>query len=631
MDTPPDERVLVLMPTMRDGERTAAVLAGAGIPCDVCSDIDHLSREIGRGAGLALLTEEAVEGDRDGRLPETLTAQPPWSDFPLVIIAREVGRGHHIRESMNATLVERPLKIRSLLSVVRAALRTRRHQYAIRDHLAGRARAEEALRFALQAGRLGSWEVDLGTGVMTCSDICKANFGRQPGRPFTYEDLIASIHPDDRERVRAAVAEAVAGGGDYDVEYRNIWPDGEVHWVLVRGRVARDAAGARIAGVSMDITERKLAEEQLRDADRKKDDFIALLAHELRNPLAPIRNGLNVMRLAGRNEEALGETREIMGRQVAHMVRLIDDLLDVSRINRNKMELRLARITLAEALKHAVETARPLIDSGGHALNVSIPEHPVFLEADLTRLAQVFSNLLTNSAKYTRRGGRIDLTAELRGESIVVAVKDDGIGIPAASLRNIFDMFSQVDRSVERTTGGLGIGLALVKGLVEMHGGTVVASSPGEGRGSTFSVTLPVHAAPSPAASAPSGDDRAGPRRKILIVDDSRDGADTLARMLRLMGNEVRTANNGSEGVEVAERFLPEVVLMDVAMPVLNGLDATRRIREHGWGRDMTIIALTGWGQEGDKQKSREAGCDGHLVKPVDLEDLEKLLDARKR
>jgi CheY-like chemotaxis protein/anti-sigma regulatory factor (Ser/Thr protein kinase) len=276
----------------------------------------------------------------------------------------------------------------------------------------------------------------------------------------------------------------------------------------------------------------------------------------------------------------------------------------------------------------AVETARPVIDAEGHELTISLPQRPAFLDADLTRLAQVFSNLLTNSAKYTGRGGRIWLTAERRGGEVVVSVRDNGIGIPAESLGNIFDMFSQVDRTVERSTGGLGIGLALVKGLVEMHGGTVTAQSGGEGRGSTFIVTLPaLTGQPEPPAPAGSGDGpAAGPKRRILVVDDNRDGADSLAMMLRLLGNEVHTAYDGVEALAQAEVFGPQVILMDVGMPKLNGLDATRRIREQSWGRGIAIIALTGWGQENDRERSREAGCDGHLVKPVNLPDLQKKL-----
>jgi signal transduction histidine kinase/ActR/RegA family two-component response regulator len=365
---------------------------------------------------------------------------------------------------------------------------------------------------------------------------------------------------------------------------------------------------------------------QLREADRKKDDFIALLAHELRNPLAPIRNGLQVLRLSRGDAEAAAQARSMMDRQLSHMVRLIDDLLDISRINRNKMELRRSRVLLRDVVVSALETARPLIDEAGHELRVSLPGRPVFLDADLTRLAQVFSNLLTNSAKYTEHGGHIWLTADRRGGEVIVSVRDTGIGIPRESLENIFDMFSQVDRSIERSSGGLGIGLALVKGLVEMHGGQVRAESEGEGKGSTFIVTLPAavdQAAPAPSTTANS---LAAAGRRILVVDDNWDGADSLATMLKLLGNEVRTAHDGVAAVEVAGQFRPEVILMDVGMPKLNGLEAARRIRGEAWGRDMTIIALTGWGQEDDRERSRDAGCDGHLVKPVNLSDLEQLL-----
>jgi PAS domain S-box-containing protein len=365
---------------------------------------------------------------------------------------------------------------------------------------------------------------------------------------------------------------------------------------------------------------------ELRAADRKKDDFIALLAHELRNPLAPIRNGLQVLRLSRGEPELEAQARSMMDRQLSHMVRLIDDLLDISRINRNKMELRRTRVPLADVVASAIETARPLIDEAGHELTVSLPGRPVFLDADLTRLAQVFSNLLTNSAKYTEHGGHIWLTAEQRGGEVVVSVQDTGIGIPHGSLDNIFDMFSQVDRSIERSSGGLGIGLALVKALIEMHGGKVKAESQGQGQGSTFAVTLPPaadRAAPAPPTAVTS---QVAAGRRILVVDDNWDGADSLATMLKLLGNEVRTANDGVAAVEVAGQFRPEVILMDIGMPRLNGLEATRRIRAQAWGRDMTIVALTGWGQENDRERSREAGCDGHLVKPVNLPDLEKLL-----
>jgi CheY-like chemotaxis protein/two-component sensor histidine kinase len=350
-----------------------------------------------------------------------------------------------------------------------------------------------------------------------------------------------------------------------------------------------------------------------------------MLAHELRNPLAPLRNGLEVIRLAGGDASAVAQARGMMERQLSHTVRMVDDLLDASRINRNKMDVRKERVLLADAVSAAVETVRPMIEAAGHNLQVSLPPGPVFLDADLTRLAQVFGNLLSNSAKYTEHGGLIRLRAERQAGEVVVKVTDNGIGIPSESLSNIFEMFSQVDRSMERRTGGLGIGLALVKGLVEMHGGTVTAASEGEGRGSTFTVRLPM-AEPKPATRRDSPKGRSVPRRRVLVVDDHRDGADSLAMMLRLLGEDVRTAHDGIEALEAAGQFRPEVILMDVGMPRLNGLDATRRVREQPWGRTITIIALTGWGQENDRERSQLAGCDGHLVKPVDPLELQKLL-----
>jgi two-component system CheB/CheR fusion protein len=403
----------------------------------------------------------------------------------------------------------------------------------------------------------------------------------------------------------------------------------------------RDAQG-RIIGASKiarDITERKRADEALREAmealrkaDRRKDEFLALLAHELRNPLAPLRNGLQVMRLAT-EPDLVAKSWNIMDRQLSHMVRLIDDLLDISRISLNKMELRRSTVLLADVINSAVETARPAIQEAGHTLTVSLPPEPIQLDADLTRLAQVFANLLNNSARYTEGRGQIWLTAMREGNQVTVAVRDTGIGIPASALPRVFEMFSQGDRSLERGAGGLGIGLALVKGLVEMHGGTVQAESPGEGQGSTFTVRLRVQedrAEPS-AGTAEGGPEAAEAKRRILVVDDNEDSAVSLEMMLQLLGNEVRSAHDGYRAVELAGQFRPQVILMDIGMPHLNGYEATKRIREQPWGRDMVIIALSGWGQEKDRAKSKEAGCDGHLVKPVELSELEKLLDELSR
>jgi PAS domain S-box-containing protein len=451
------------------------------------------------------------------------------------------------------------------------------------------------------------------------------------GRPIT---LI--IPPERHDEERMILDRLRRGERVEHFETVRVAKDGRRLDISLTVSPVRDDAG-RVIGASKiarDITERKRAEAALREADRRKDEFLALLAHELRNPLAPLRNGLHVMRLAGGDADAAAQARSMMERQLGHMVRLVDDLLDISRISQNKMELRRSRVPLTDVVKSAVETAGPVIEEAGHELTVSLPTEPVFLDADLTRLAQVFSNLLGNSAKYTERGGRIWLRAERRGGEVVVSVRDTGVGIPADALPRIFDMFSQVDRSIERSTGGLGIGLALVKGLVEMHGGSVSAESEGQGTGSTFTVRLPalemIHG---PLDATPPEDKRpvGGPKRRLLVVDDNHDSARSMARLLKLMGHEVRTAHDGLEAVEAAEEFRPEVILMDVGMPRLNGFEATRRIRERPWGRSVIVIALTGWGQEGDRLQSREAGCQGHLVKPVDLADLEKLLTQVER
>jgi PAS domain S-box-containing protein len=488
----------------------------------------------------------------------------------------------------------------------------------------------EVLRLVHQIGKIGHWEWNSATDENKWSPEIEALYGLPPGGfEGGYQGWAKLLHPDDLAKAEEDVRRALETG-QYFTEFRVVWPDGSVHWLETRALVFKDAHGKpeRIMGANMDITERKQQEEALREADRRKDEFLATLAHELRNPLAPIRNGLQVLRLTG-EPAARERAREMMERQFGQLVRLVDDLLDVSRVSRNRLELRKARISLASVVENAVETARPLIEAKGHSLTVTLPPEPVFLDADLTRLAQVFWNLLNNSAKYTDPGGRIDLTARRDGGGVEVVVRDTGIGIPAEALPDLFTLFSQVDPGLERSQGGLGIGLALVKGLVEMHGGTVAARSAGPGRGSEFVVRLPAQpgvgeSRPPPAVEAAT----APPRRRVLVVDDNRDGATSLAMMLSLLGHDTRTAHDGLEAVELAEAFRPDVILLDIGLPKLNGYDACRRIREKPWGKSPVIVAVTGWGQEEDRRRSRAAGFDHHLVKPVELDVLEKLLAA---
>ncbi len=381
--------------------------------------------------------------------------------------------------------------------------------------------------------------------------------------------------------------------------------------------------------------DRRRVEEELRqvaaelsEADRRKNEFLATLAHELLNPLAPIRNGLQLIRLAGGEAATVEQARTMMERQLTQLVRLVDDLMDISRISRGKITFQKERVELAAVVNSAVESSRPLIEQQGHELTVMLPKQPVIIDADLTRLAQIFLNLLNNAAKYSDRGGHIWLTAERQGSDVVVSVRDTGIGIAADQLPRIFEMFSQVDRSLEKSQGGLGIGLTLVKRLVEMHGGSVEAHSEGPGKGSEFVVRLPVVVEASMPQEAGEPGEPAVPKSslRILIVDDNRDGADSLAMMLRIMGNDTQTAYDGQEGVRISDEFRPDVLLLDIGLPKLNGYEACRRIREQPWGKDIVLVAVTGWGQEDDRRRSQEAGFNFHMAKPVDTAALEELL-----
>jgi PAS domain S-box-containing protein len=494
--------------------------------------------------------------------------------------------------------------------------------------------SEERLDLAQRAGRIGTFEWNIRTGVVSWSPT-KENLYGLPVGGFggRYEDWKQAVHPDDRDRAEAERRRAVAERTELDTEFRIVRPDGETRWITTKGKVfyGSDGEPVRMLGVSMDITDRKRTEEALRAADRKKDEFLATLAHELRNPLAPIRNAVKILKAKGPPQPELQWGRDVIDRQVQLMARLLEDLLDVSRISRNNLELRKERVELAAVLDAALETSRPMIEAGNHELTLTLPPEPIHLEVDPVRLAQGFANLLSNAAKYTEEGGCIWLTAERHGSDVIVSVKDSGIGITAEMLPRIFEIFSQAKPALVRSQGGLGIGLSLVKGLVDLHGGSVEARSNGPGQGSEFVVRLPVAVEPPvPVPSQPSEDDgQPVTKCRILIVDDNRDSADSLAMLLEIFGNEVGTAYDGEEAVEAAGALRPEVVLLDIGMPKLNGYDACRRIRQQPWGQEMFLIALTGWGQDEDRRRTEEAGFNFHIVKPVDPAALMKLLASR--
>jgi signal transduction histidine kinase/ActR/RegA family two-component response regulator len=422
-------------------------------------------------------------------------------------------------------------------------------------------------------------------------------------------------------------------------------PDGERRWILPHPQPLRDAAGTITGAVNMlvDITDRKRAEEELRvlgrqlqekvealaEADHRKNEFLATLAHELRNPLAPIRYSLELLERADDDPKIRREARGTMERQLRQMVRLVDDLLDVSRLSNNKLRLMKEPLELGPVLDSALEAARPFIEGAGHQLVVERPSEPVHVHGDSTRLAQVFGNLLHNAAKFTPEGGRVSVAVEPGRGEVVVRVGDTGVGIASRHLPRLFEMFSQATPTLERSEEGLGIGLALVRALVELHEGSVEARSAGPGQGSEFVVRLPTC---EPLAAHTTGATIArelfvrAPKRRVLIADDNPDSVDALGTLLELEGHEVAIAHDGHEALELAAGFLPEVVLLDIGMPGLNGYETARRMREASWSNDLVLVAITGWGQEADKQRAREAGFDYHLTKPVDAADLESLL-----
>jgi PAS domain S-box-containing protein len=403
--------------------------------------------------------------------------------------------------------------------------------------------------------------------------------------------------------------------------------DGVHVYTSIRAPLLDEAGSAHgVVCVSTDITERKRLADALREADRRKDEFLATLAHELRNPLAPIRYALQAVNRTGPMTSELQWAISLIDRQTQHMARLINDLLDVNRITRKTLELRPERVELARIINSVTESSRPFIRAAGHELTIQLPSLPIYLNADVVRLAQVFSNLLHNASKYAgkrpQEPGQILITAKEVRNKAVVTVKDSGIGIAAAVLPRVFEMFTQIGRSLEQTEGGLGIGLALAKSLVEMHGGTIEAHSEGPGKGTEFTVTLPLAAEEShyavsyPALAVP----RFSAKRRILIADDSKDVTEAFKTMLAALGHDVESAHDGIEALEKAARFHPEIVVLDVGMPRLNGYETARRFKQQPWarGKDVVLIAVTGWGNESNQRQSEEAGFDVHLVKPVD-------------
>jgi signal transduction histidine kinase/CheY-like chemotaxis protein len=502
-----ERRVLVLAPTERDATNTTRILGRAGIAAEDCCDIDALCSQARAGVGAIILTVETLATPRARRLADFLADQPKWSDLPFIALTREGPDSAAALQAMqmlgNVIVLERPVRVATLVTAARTALRERERQYEVRRLLA-----------------------------------------------------------------------------------------------------------------------------ELRDSDRRKDIFLAMLAHELRNPLAPIRNATAILHNVAPARSVAARATEIMERQVTQLARLVDDLLDVSRITQGKIQLKRERVTLQSLVEQAVETIAPLIDSKGQTLAVHMPSVPLWLEADPARIAQVIGNLLSNAAKYTHQGGKIRIGARCTNGALVLRVRDNGMGIPAPLLPRIFDLFVQVESSLDHSQGGLGIGLTLVKGIVELHRGGVRARSAGPGEGSSFLFWLP--AVPGYAGRAEPASPRTeavnGHARKLLLVDDNVDAVQSLALLLGQLGHDVRTAHDGAAGLELARQFHPEVVILDIGLPGIDGYEVARRIRSDSGLADVKLVALTGYGQREDRGRALAAGFDHHLIKPADLSTLQGVL-----
>jgi PAS domain S-box-containing protein len=497
----------------------------------------------------------------------------------------------------------------------------KRIEQALRDSQADLNRAQSV-------GQIGSWRLNIQSNELHWSDENHRIFGIAEGTSMTYETFLSTVHPDDREYVDRMWAAALQGT-PYDIEHRLV-VRGTMKWVRERAELEFDEQGQLLGGfgTTQDITGLKRAEQALIEADQRKDEFLAMLAHELRNPLTPIRNAAHVLGRLETQEPRVQWAQKIIERQVGHLTRLVDDLLDVSRIVRGKVTLKMEAIELAAVVNQALDMARPLIDAKRHRIEVRLPSQPVWLKGDPVRLAQVLLNLIDNAVKYTPEGGRIEVEASVAGPVIEIKVRDNGMGVPEDLLPQVFDLFQQGERTLDRSQGGLGIGLTLVKRLVEMHGGLVVAHSAGAGQGSEFTIWLPVLSEAS--AMASQGVGKAKPAAipcRVLVVDDDPAVADSMTVLLQIDGHEVRTAASGETALELARGFRPRLVLLDIGLQGMDGYEVARQLRaQQAADEKLCLVAVTGYGHDVARARSEEAGFDRHLVKPVNPETLFELL-----
>jgi PAS domain S-box-containing protein len=627
---------------------------------------------------LALVAEEFALIILDIRMPgmtgfelaHTIKERRKTAQVPIIFLTAYYNEDQHVLEGYESGAVDylhKPVNARVLRSKVAvfAELYRRQRQAGIAnrnllEEVSERRRAEDRLRelndtleqrvvertAALHAQqRLYQSVTDNASVALFISDRehnCTfmnpaaeqlTGFRMEECRGRQLRDLLKCSHAAEMPTLLdARPADARLSSAKWQAEEVFVHRNGHPYDVALTVSVLYDESGAPTGTImeAQDISQRKRAQAQLKDADRRKDEFLATLAHELRNPLAPVRNAVHFLHLKATEAPELKWARDVIDRQTKAMARLIDDLMDVSRISRGKIVLQREHVELAKVIENAIETSQPKIAQVGHEFIANVPSEPVLVDADLTRLAQVLLNLLNNAAKYTDPGGRIELNVTIEGQDVVMSVRDSGIGIPTEKLESIFEMFAQVEEALSRSRGGLGIGLNLAKRLVEMHGGTIHAHSDGIDKGSEFIVRLPIVVEPANDTERPNGNShgKVATELRILVVEDNQDAAESLAVVLRLMGHNVWVAYDGEQAITLAEDLRPQVTLCDVGLPKLNGYDVARALRLQPGGESMLLIAVTGWGQEHDKRKTSEAGFDRHMVKPVDVHALIQVLES---
>jgi PAS domain S-box-containing protein len=493
------------------------------------------------------------------------------------------------------------------------------------------ARSEERLRLAMEATALGTFEWDIQTDRVQCSPNVKRQFGFFSTEALTLDSVLSRIHPEDREAVRATIQSAMIATGShtYAGEFRTLLPDGTIQWIDARGAVMFSELGTRpqsMVGIVLDITERKRQELRLQrcatdlgTSNRMKDEFMAMLAHKLRHPLTPIHNGLEILALTGFSDPAQRRACDLMDRHLKRLVHLVDELLDASLITRGTLGLNKELVALRPTLERAVELVNPLMHAARHELSLDLPQETLVLEIDPVRIAQAIGNLLENSARYTPEGGHIILRARADGNGIAIEVIDNGPGIDPQAMPHLFDMFGAKKSQAPGGDKGLGLGLALTKALVGMHGGTIFVAPAGKGAGTVFRVWLPALPLGGAAIRGNHSTEFAPlPRRRVLLIDGSEDTGEAAVSMLRVMGQDVHDARNADEAVTVAQVLHPDVVLLTADHPKLDAFEITRRIRNLNLTKQPAIVALSGWMSESDEQRGREAGIDGWLTKPVD-------------